>query len=162
MIEEIYNEKVALHVHSIMNFYIKFLKENYGDEGLESFFSEKALYIYKRSLIKRIKDNGLIEMKKHLEKIFSLEGGKFNIDYKENELIFKVEKCPAIWNLKDRSLDIDELIDDRNREVDKDFCKAETYIVNKALAKECGFNFSVDYDQENGKCVQRFWKEVKQ
>jgi hypothetical protein len=69
---------------------------------------------------------------------------------KENHLICKVKKCPAISFMKDHKV-----------EIDKDFCKCSTELVNKSIAKECGYSFKVDYDQEKGKCVQEFWKEDK-
>ena len=79
-----------------------------------------------------------------------MEDGKFDLDYEENKLVFNVKKCPAIWHMKDKKL-----------EIDKEFCKISTEIVSTAVAKECGYNFKVEYDQENGKCIQKFWKEEK-
>lgn len=149
MDEYIYSQSVHKDFHGITSYLMKFIRENYGKEHLESFFTEAAGYIYK-PLIERIKKNGLIEMKKHLERTFSMEEGKFDLDYKDNELIFKVKRCPAIWHMKDNKL-----------EVDKDFCKSSTETVNKSIAKECGYDFSLEYDQENGKCIQKFWKEEK-
>ena len=149
MNEYIYSQPVHKDFQILMSFLIKYLRENHGEESLEIFFKEASKYIYE-PLIKRIKKNGLAEMREHLKRNFSNENGKFNLEYKNNKIIFKVKKCPAIWYMKNNGIKIDSF-----------FCKTSTEIVNKAIAKECGYNFSVEYDQDNGKCVQKFWKEDK-
>jgi hypothetical protein len=124
------------------------MRENYGEEHMERFFSDSAVYIY-RPLIGRIKKNGLSEVKKHYQKVFDMEEGRYSFGSgNRRELILKVEKCPAIWHMKDTG-----------SEIDKDYCYCSTELVNKAIARECGFEFSVDYDQDKGRCMQRFWKE---
>jgi len=151
MDDYIYSQSVHKDFYIVMNYLIKFIRENYEEKYLESFFNNSAAYIYK-PLINRIRDNGLIEIKKHLEKIFSIENGEFNLSFRENEdkLIFEVKKCPAICYMKNNKI-----------EIDKDFCKYSTEVVNKSIAKECNYNFKVDYNQENGSCIQIFWKEGK-
>jgi len=150
MDEYIYSQSVHKDFHQVMSFLIKFLRENHDKEHTKNFFSKAASYIYK-PLIERIRKNGLSEMEKHLKRVFDMEKGKYNLtSKKDKEIIFKVKKCPAIRYLKKTG-----------SEIDKNFCFCSTELVNKAIAKECGYNFSVDYDQENGKCVQKFWKEDK-
>lgn len=149
MDEFIYSQSVHKDFHGIVSYLIKYLKENYGEENMEEFFKESAIYIYK-PLIDRIKKNGLEEIKKHLEITFSKEDGIFDFDYSDGKLVFNVIKCPAIWQMKYKKF-----------EIDKDFCKASTEIVNTVIAKKCGYKFKVEYDQTNGRCVQKFWKEGK-
>jgi hypothetical protein len=150
MDEYIYCQSVHKDFHGITNYLIGYLRENYGKDNMEKFFKKASLYIYK-PLIERIKKDGLIEMKKHLERTFSKEDGKFEINYSDNQLIFKVKKCPAIWQMKDNKI-----------EVDKNFCFISTDIVNKAIASKCGIDFSVEYNQENGSCMQKFTRKEKQ
>ncbi len=147
----IYAQSIHKDFHIALNYLIKFLKENYGEKYLDLFFKNSAKYIYK-PLIIRMKKNGLLEIKKHFEKVFSSENGEFNIVFIENEnkLIFEVKKCPAILHLKKNKI-----------EIDKDFCKYSTETVNKVIAKESNYNFKVDYNQENGRCLQIFWKGEK-
>ena len=147
MDEYIYSQSVHKDFHEIMSFLIKFLDENHGKGHMENFFSKASVYIYK-PLIVRIRENGLDEMEKHLKRVFDSEKGKYKItSKKDKQIIFKVIKCPAILYLKKTG-----------SEINKNFCLCSTELVNKAIAKECGYNFSVEYDQENGKCVQRFWR----
>ncbi len=48
---------------------------------------------------------------------------------------------------------------DTGSDIDKDFCLCSTELVNKSIARECGYEFSVKYDQQNGKCIQKFWRK---
>jgi hypothetical protein len=149
MDDYIYSQSVHKDFHGILNYLIKFIRENHGEKHLKSFFTESAAYVY-RPLIRRIKDNGLIEMKKHLEKTFKMEDGEFDLKFNNNRITFIVKKCPAIWFMKDKRI-----------EIDKDFCKYSTEAVNKSMAGECGYNFKVTYIQEKGSCIQEYWKEEK-
>lgn len=149
MDEYIYSQTVHKDFHGIMSYLIKYIRENHGEKYLKSFFESSAAKIYK-PLIKRIKENGLVEIKKHLERTFTMEDGKFDLKFNGNRITFIVKKCPAIWFMKDNKMEIDE-----------EFCKYSTEIVNKAIAKEGSYNFKVNYDQENGSCIQEFWKGVK-
>jgi hypothetical protein len=145
----IYSQSVHKDFHGVMSFLIKFIRENYGEKYMYGFFTDSAKYIYK-PLVKRIKENGLNEMKQHIEKVFSMEDGTLEIELKENHLICKVKKCPAISFMKTSKV-----------EIDKDFCKCSTDMVNSTIAKESGYNFKIDYDQEKGSCIQQFWRESK-
>lgn len=145
----IYSQTVHKDFHGIMNYLISFIRNNHGEEHLESFFKKSASYIYK-PLIDRVKKNGLMEIKKHLERTFTSEDGKFDLKFDNDRITFIVKKCPAIFFMKDKKM-----------ETDKDFCKYSTEIVNKTIAQECDCNFKVDYDIEKGCCIQEFWKELK-
>ncbi len=147
MDEYIYSQSIHKDFHEIINYIIKYLKECYGKHYLESFFEKAAAYIYK-PLIERIKNNGLLEMKKHLERTFSMEKGVYELTYNTDELVFIVKKCPAIWHMKDKKI-----------KIDKDFCKTSTDIVSKTISQKCGYCYSVQFNQKNGKCIQKFWKE---
>lgn len=152
MDEYIYSQSVHKDFHGIMSYLIEFLKENYGEKHCKAFFEQSTPYIYK-PLIDRIKKNGISEIKKHFERVFEMEQGeieiKQNIVKNLNELNIKVLKCPAIWHMKENKV-----------KIDKDFCKCSTKLVCQAIAEECGYSFSVDFYQDEGKCIQKF-QEVK-
>ena len=148
MDDYIYSQSVHKDFHGGMSYLIKFIRENHGEEHMKKFFSDSAVYLYK-PLIDRIKKNGLSEIKKHYQKVFNMEEGKYSLESDgDREIIFKVDRCPAIWHMKDTGSDID-----------KDYCYCSTELANSAIARECDFKFSVAYDQDKGQCVQKFWKE---
>ena len=148
MDEYIYSQSVHKDFHGVTSYLIEFIRDNHGKGHMEKFFTDSAAYIYK-PLIDRIKKNGLSEIKKHYSRVFDMEDGKYSFEGdNDQKVVFIVERCPAIWHMKDTGSDID-----------KDYCHCSTELVNKAIAGECGFKFSVDYDQDKGQCVQKFWKE---
>ena len=147
MDEYIYSQSVHKDFHGIMSFLIKFIRKKHGARHMDRFFTDAAVYIY-RPLIQRIKEKGLQEIKKHFSRVFDAEDGKYRFQKDtEEELVFRVDRCPPIWHMKDSGAVIDER-----------FCHCCTELVNTAIAEECGFRFSVDYDQEKGSCLQRFWR----
>lgn len=148
MDDYIYSQSVHKDFHGIMGYLIKFMRDNHGQDHMKKFFRDSAKYIY-RPLIDRIREKGLSEIRKHYEKVFDMEEGKCSFKTGgSGELIMEVQRCPAIWHMKDTGT-----------EIDKDFCLCSTQLVNESMAEECGTGFSVEYDQDNGKCIQRFWKE---
>ena len=148
MDEYIYSQSVHKDFHQVMSFLIDFLGKNYKSESVKEFFLESTPYIY-RPFIERIRKNGLSEISKHYRRIFDMECGDYIIERDtDKEVLLKVKKCPAIWNMKEAGFIIN-----------KDFCFYTTELVNKVIAGECGYEFSVEYDQENGKCSQRFWRK---
>ena len=148
MDDYIYSQSVHKDFHGVMSYLIKFMRENHGTGHMEKFFSDSAAYIY-RPLIDRIKKNGISEIEKHYRKVFDMEKGKYEFESDgSSEITFKVKKCPAVWHMKETG-----------SEIDRDFCLCSTELVNKSIAAECGYDFSVEYDQENGQCIQKFWRE---
>ena len=59
MDDYIYSQSVHKDFHQVMSFLIKFIRDNHGDQHMETFFTRAAAYIYK-PLIERIKKNNLI------------------------------------------------------------------------------------------------------
>lgn len=145
MDDYIYSVTAHKDFHIILNDLIKIVRNNFGDEFLKNFLKNRAKYIYK-PLIKRIKNNGFIELNNHLKKIFTAEGGKFDLEYTDNRIDFKVCKCPALDHLSKNNI-----------QIDNDFCLCSTSIINKAIAEECNYNFSLEYDLIKKSCKQIFW-----
>jgi hypothetical protein len=69
-----------------------------------------------------------------------------------NTLEIDIGKCPAIRPAR-------EHMERRNMRLPDSFCRLTTGVVNNIIASEAGYRFSLKYDQEKGKCTQRFWKD---
>jgi len=146
MDDYIYSVPVHKDFHIVLNDIIKIARNNFDEDFLKNFLRNKALTIYE-PLVKRIRRNGLIEIKEHFEKIFNAEGGQYLIDHRDNRINIAVHRCPALDHLAEKNI-----------EIDRDFCRFSTGIINKIIAEECGYNFSLEYDQDNKSCRQSFWK----
>ncbi len=131
--------------HGALSFGIQFLEEQYGLAGLEDFFSRAAKTVY-AALINELRCRGLDALKEHWDTVFTLEEGDFETRYEGDTLVLDVRACPAIHHLRAR-----------NYRIAGHFCE-HTRIVNEAVCAEAGYACSVEYDQDAGRCVQRFWR----
>ncbi|HOF38747.1 MAG TPA: hypothetical protein PLD73_01645 [Candidatus Hydrogenedentes bacterium] len=131
--------------HGALSFGIQFLEDQYGLAGLEDFFSRAAKTVY-ADLIEDLRSRGLDALKEHWDTVFTLEEGDFETRYEGDTLVLDVRACPAIHHMRAR-----------NYRIGTHFCE-HTRIVNEAVCAEAGYACSVEYDQEAGRCVQRFWR----
>ena len=103
------------------------------------------------NLFIKSKKNGVAKFEKHFREIMTLEKGKYKIKKDNENLTIEVKKCPAIQPAI-------EHMERRNMKIPGVFCKLCTEVVNKVIARESGFKFLVEYNQDEGKCIQKFWR----
>lgn len=141
--------KQSLHkdFHYTLSLIFDFLKDNYGKDEMERIIKKVAGIIYS-PLIGDLKEEGLLVIEKHIKELMDLEGGKYEIEKNGGSVTFKISKCPAI-----------DYMNSKNMKISDDFCRISTDLVSKKIAENAGYKFSVDYDQDKGQCVQKFWKE---
>jgi len=132
--------------HGALSYAIEFLEREYGREGLEDFLSGLSKSVY-APLVADIKDRGLEALGNHWERVFGLEGGSFGMKMEGERLVLTVNSCPAISHMRERGYIIAP-----------SFCE-HCRIVNEALCHEAGYECDIEYDQAEGRCVQRFWRE---
>ena len=140
--------KIAVHkdFHTILSFSIQYLLKEHSFEAMEEFLRANARNIYK-PLIAAAKVGGVPAIEKHFRDIFLIEEGDFDLYWdKDDVLVLEVHKCPAIYHMKEHG----HLIADR-------FCES-TRITNEEICSAASLKCSVEYDQENGRCVQKFWE----
>jgi len=131
--------------HGALSFGIQFLDDQYGMAGLEEFFARAAKAVYAQ-LIENLRERGLEALKEHWDTVFGLEDGDFETRYEDGVLVLDVRTCPAVHHMRAN-----------NYRVADHFCE-HTRIVNEAICAGAGYACSVEYDQEAGRCVQRFWR----
>lgn len=132
--------------HGALSYGIRHLVEHYGMSGLTRYLHGLADTVY-APLVQALRNDGLDALRRHLEETFTLEGGKFETREEAGVLVFDVKECPAIAHMKARGYPIAP-----------QFCE-HTRILNEAICERAGYACSVDYDQDAGTCVQRFWKD---
>jgi len=133
--------------HGCMSFGLKFLEENFGPAELEEYLRRLARNVY-APLIESLRLRGLPALRDHWNSIMSLEDADFDLRLSDDVLVLEVCKCPAIHHMKERGYTIAE-----------HFCES-TRVVNDEICRQAGYSASVEYDQENGRCVQKFRKEA--
>ena len=132
--------------HGALSYGIQFVEAQYGREGLEDFLARLAGSVY-RPLVEGLRTRGLDALREHWQSIFELEGGEFAIAMEEATLVLTVHRCPAVCHMREHHYAIAD-----------HFCE-HTRIVNDAVCRAAGYAASVEYDQDAGRCIQRFWKE---
>lgn len=142
--------KIAVHkdFHTILSFSMDYFQNRLGLEGMEKFLRVNVQNIYK-PLIAALKFGGLPVLEKHFRDIFLIEEGDFDLYWEKDDiLVLEVHKCPAIHHMKEHGHKIAEK-----------FCES-TRITNEEICYPARVESSVEYDQDNGCCVQKF-REVK-
>ena len=144
-------EKANVHkdFHGAMSYGIQHVYEQYGEEAMTAFIQQVAREVY-RPLTEKLRKEGLKALEEHWRRIFTVEEGDFDLGYEEDKLVLNVRQCPAIHHMKTHGYPI----------ADK-YCE-HTRLINEGICHAAGYECSVQYDQENGRCVQRFWKKNRQ
>jgi hypothetical protein len=137
------DKNVHKDFHGGLSFGLKFLEEQYGVEGMEEFLSTLGGTVYK-DLSDDLGKRGLIALRAHWRRIFDLEEGDIDMQMDGDTLVLHVKRCPAIHHMKEQKYAIAP-----------HYCE-HTRIVNESICRPAGFEATVEYDQENGTCVQRF------
>ena len=142
------SENVYFHpdFHIAMNLSLKYVEENFGPDGVKEFLRQFANAYYK-PLKEKIKKQGLLPLKKHIEQIYKKEGGKIEISFNKDMLKVFVKKCPAISHIKKNCVP-----------VAKTFSET-TKTVYSTLVEGTGYQFELaEYDNKTGKAILIFTK----
>jgi len=143
------NEYLHKDFHGALSAGIEYLHKNYGEQGVRDYLRQFALAFYS-PLKKALNQRGLVAIKEHFEKIYKIEGGEIDISFSDDELILKVEACPAVMHMRKNEYPIAELFYET------------TKTVNEAICEGSEFDFElVKYDPQTGRSVQRFYRRSK-
>ena len=131
--------------HGALSYGLQFIEERHGGEAFEAFLRGLADTVY-RPLVDDLRARGLDALEDHWRRIFDLEAGDYAVERGEGRLVLTVSRCPAIHHMREHGY-----------AVAPHFCQS-TRLVNEAVCAAAGYACSTDYDQQTGRCVQRFWK----
>ena len=155
MTKEVINRKAAdneyLHkdFHGALSVGINYLHKNYGEQAVCDYLRQFALTFY-APLMVELQKRGLVVFKEHFENIYKIEGGTIEISLSDDELVLTVDGCPAVMHMRENGY----LVAERFHETTK--------TVNEAICEGSDFDFElVEYDQETGRSVQRFYRRSK-
>lgn len=134
--------------HGAMSYGLKYVHDSYGDSGVKEYLEELANTVYS-PLSENLARKGLKVLENHWKKIFNLEEADCKLFYKDNVLNLRINKCPAISHMKKY-----------NYEIFNKFCE-HCKILNDEICRNAGYQSSIEYAQNKGKCLQKFWKGKK-
>ncbi len=143
------NKYLHKDFHNIMNLGIEYIHNKYGKGSVLEYLSQFASAYY-APLKDAVVERGLIAIKEHYERIYAAEEASEVISflYKEDELVIKVEKCPAMTHMRKSNITPSELYYELTKKV------------NETICENTGFAFELKaYDSETGASTERFFKK---
>ncbi len=130
--------------HGALNQALIYLERNFGADAVREYLRQFARAFY-APLARDIKERGLEGLRRHLERIYSLEGADFRIEISPDELVLRVSACPAVGHIRKMGLTVSRQFDETTR------------TVNAAICEDTGFEFELlEYDPESGRRVERY------
>jgi len=143
------NEYLHKDFHGALSAGIEYLHQNYGEQAVRDYLRQFALAFYS-PLKKALNQRGLVAIKEHFEKIYKIEGGEIDISFSDDELILKVEACPAVMHMRKNEYPIAELFYETTKTVNEAICEGSEFVFEL-----------VEYDPKTGRSVQRFYRRSK-
>ncbi|MDI6828830.1 MAG: hypothetical protein QME62_10130 [Armatimonadota bacterium] len=132
--------------HGCFSYGLKFLESEFGFSEVEEYLRRIARNVY-APLIEALRTQELSALKEHWEKIMTIEEADFDLWFEDDVLVLQVRKCPALHHIRERGYEVYER-----------FCET-TRIINEEICRQAGYKATVQYNQEQGTCIQRFQKE---
>ena len=125
---------------------LKYCAEKFGKEELVNFLRNFAKYYY-APIIEQAKKEGLVAIKKWLERIYEIEEAShlLHTELSDSNLTVTVDRCPAI-----------EYMHSLGKEP-SDYYIEETRTVYDEVAKQSGYGFDLEYYNSDGRCKFSFF-----
>jgi hypothetical protein len=152
MAKEIMRQKAAdntyLHkdFHIALNYGLDYLHKNFGEDAVRDYLAKFANTYYSPFKI-TIKDKGLLAIKVYYEKIYEIEGARFDISFSQDELLIHLLASPAVMHIKAKGHPVCELFHESVTTVTKTICEDTPYDVEM-----------LEYRDDNGAYRIRFFR----
>ena len=140
------NEYIHKDFHGALSAGIEYLHKNYGQQAVRDYLWQFASTFYS-PLKDALKERGLVALKEHFEKIYKIEDGKIGISISTDEMILKVQACPAVMHMRQNGYQVASLFHETIKTVNKAICEGSEFAFE-----------SLEYDEQTGRSVQRFYR----
>ena len=119
---------------------LKYCGDKFGGDAVVAFLRDYVRFFY-APVIEKIKKDGLKSLKEWIEKTYETEEASelLHTELSENKLAVTIDKCPVI-----------EYMHSLGQEPSAYFIE-ETRTLYDEIAKQCGFNFELEYYDTVGK-----------
>jgi hypothetical protein len=140
------SDNLYLHrdFHGALNQALIYLEENFGAGAVKEYLREFAR-TYLSPLTADLRARGLEALRDHFSRLYDLEGAGIRLDGSPDELILRVEACPAVFHIRKMGLPVSQSFVET----------AKT--VHAAICEGTDFEYELlEYDPESGRSVERF------
>jgi HSP90 family molecular chaperone len=139
------SDNVYLHkdFHGALSAGIEYVHQNYGEEAVREYLHQFASAFY-APLTRAVNERGVIALKEYVEQIYTVENGKANIAFSEDEMVVEVQACPAVTHMRKQGYHVARLFYETTRTVYQAICE------DTPFAAEL-----LEYEEETGHSVVR-------
>ncbi len=142
------NEYLHKDFHGALSAGIDYVAELYGPEAVREYLRDFATGYY-APLRKDLAQRGLAALKDYFENLYETEGGEAEITCSEDELVVRVEACPAVAHMRANGQPVADMFDETTRTVNEAICEGSPFQAEL-----------IDYDPQTGRGVQRFTRRT--
>jgi len=142
------NEYFHPDFHGALSAGIEYLALRYGDEAVREYLRRFAAAYY-APLKQAVQQRGLVALKEYYERVYEREGAKIATELSRDELLVRIEACPAVMHMRKRGYRVARLFHETTRTVNDVLCE------DTPFAAEL-----VEYDPETGRAVVRFRRRM--
>jgi len=140
------NQYLHMDFHGALSAGIEYLDQRHGPEAVRAYLRRFADSYY-APLKEQIRARGLPALREHFEGVYALEGGEIDVEASQDELLIKVQSCPAVTHMRQHGYPVARLFHETTR------------TVNAALCEGTPFSAELlEYDHDSGRSVIRFWR----
>jgi len=140
------NQYLHKDFHGALSIGIEYLDKHFGAEAVREYLGQFAAKFY-APLSEALRGRGLIALEEHFERIYRIEEGNIDTTLSDDELIVRVEACPAVMHMRNRQYPVARLFYET------------TKTVNEAICRDTPFAAElVEYDDQTGRSIQRFYR----
>ena len=138
------NEYLHKDFHAALSAGIGYLHSHYGPQAVRDYLGQftRAFYAPLREKLQR---EGLSALKEHFERIYEIEGGQIEIEFSEEQMILRVQSCPAVTHMRKEGQAVADLFEETTKTVNEALCEGSEFCAEL-----------VEYDRQSGRSVQRF------
>ena len=144
------NQYLHKDFHGALSAGLDYLAEHYGEQAVCDYLRQFTLTFY-APLREQLKKRGLVALKEHFEKIYEIEGSDIGIEFSEDEMILRVQACPAVTHMRGHGYKVSPLFYETTKTVNEALCEGSEFAAKL-----------VEYDDQTGKSVQRFYRRTSQ
>ncbi len=143
------NEYLHKDFHGALSAGIQYVQDRYGTDAVREFLRQFTLAHY-APLRRELMERGLPALKEHFERIYASEGAPVETSLTEDELVIRVQACPAVTHMREHGYHVADMFAETTRTVNKALCEGTPFLAETR-----------DYDQQTGACVMTFRRIAK-
>jgi hypothetical protein len=142
------NEYLHKDFHGALSVGLEYLETNYGQQAVRDYLRQFGRRFY-APLTADLKQRGLAALEEHFTRLYETEGGRVEVTSSDDELQIAVEACPAVTHMREQGYPVSPLFHETTRTVNEAICEGTPYAAEL-----------LDYDDQTGRAVQRFFRRV--